>query len=118
MQSKIIRSLMPTLVILLITLAACNLAGGAVPPTTPTSQQAPLIPIAGHLATPTIPPTEISSTAAIVLTHMMTPTDPKGGKLIYDVASAGTAPELRAPYGDSYDMNRLPIVNQIHQLNI
>jgi hypothetical protein len=37
----------------------------------------------------------------------MTPASPRGGKLVYDVESAGTAPELRAPYGDSYDMNRL-----------
>jgi hypothetical protein len=34
-------------------------------------------------------------------------TDPRGGKLVYDVESAGTAPEQRAPYGDSYDINRL-----------
>jgi hypothetical protein len=37
----------------------------------------------------------------------MTPTDPRSGKLVYDVESASTAPELRAPYGDSYDWNRL-----------
>jgi hypothetical protein len=42
-----------------------------------------------------------------VLTHVVTPSSPKGGKLVYDVESAGTAPEQRAPYGDSYDMNRL-----------
>ncbi|HET9914736.1 MAG TPA: hypothetical protein VFQ13_22790 [Anaerolineales bacterium] len=107
MQSKTIRSLTLALVILLITLSACNLADGAATPATPTLEQAPLIPIAGDLVTPTIPPTEIPATATVVLTHVMTPTEPRGGKVIYDVKSAGTAPEQRAPYGDSYDMNRL-----------
>jgi hypothetical protein len=37
----------------------------------------------------------------------MTPDSPRPGKLIYDVESSGTAPEKRAPYGDSYDINRL-----------
>jgi hypothetical protein len=37
----------------------------------------------------------------------MTPADPPAGKVVYDVESAGTAPEKRAPYGDSYDWNRL-----------
>jgi hypothetical protein len=41
------------------------------------------------------------------LTHTLTPAEPGGGKLVYDVESAGTAPEQRAPYGDSYDINRL-----------
>jgi hypothetical protein len=69
----------------------------------------PIIPIAGQLATPTAtaPPALIPATATIVVNHSMTPTDPKGGKTVYDVGSAGTALELRAPYGDSYDMNRL-----------
>jgi hypothetical protein len=37
----------------------------------------------------------------------MTPSEPPAGKVVYDVESAGTAPEKRAPYGDSYEWNRL-----------
>ena len=108
MQSNILRSYVPVFVILLITMLACNIsAGGATTPVPPTLEQAPLVPVAGQAATPTIPPPEIPATATVVLTHTMTPTDPRGGKLVYDVESAGTAPEKRAPYGDSYDMNRL-----------
>lgn len=32
---------------------------------------------------------------------------PSSGLLVYDVESSGTAPERRAPYGDSYKINRL-----------
>jgi hypothetical protein len=109
MQSNFIRSRLPVLVVLLLALPACNLSSGAATPVpVPTStEQAPLIPVAGEEATATPPPTLIPATATVVLTHTMTPTDPRGGKLVYDVESASTAPELRAPYGDSYDMNRL-----------
>jgi hypothetical protein len=43
----------------------------------------------------------------VPVTHVMIPGDPRGGKLVYDVESVGTGPEKRAPYGDSYDINRL-----------
>lgn len=108
MRSNITRSFMPVFVILLSTMLACNIsAGGATPPSPAPQEQAPLIPIAGEPITPTVPPTEIPVTATVVLSHTMTPTDPRGGKIVYDVESAGTASEQRAPYGDSYDMNRL-----------
>ncbi len=39
--------------------------------------------------------------------HIMKPSDsPPAGKPVYDVNSSGTAPEKRAPYGDSYRINR------------
>jgi hypothetical protein len=107
MQSKIIRSRMLVFVVLLLAMLACNLSSGAAPSVPTSTEQAPLIPVAGDAATATVPPTQIPATATVVLTHTMTPTDPRGGKLVYDVESASTAPELRAPYGDSYDMNRL-----------
>ena len=45
-----------------------------------------------------------AATGTPVILHMMTPPEaPVTGALIYDVESSGTAPELRAPYGDSYD---------------
>lgn len=106
MQLNIIRGYMPAFVILLIAMLACNLSGGAHPSASPTPEQAALIPVAGPLATATIPPTQIP-TASAVVTHVVTPAAPRAGKLVYDVESASTAPEKRAPYGDSYDINRL-----------
>ena len=40
--------------------------------------------------------------------HLMTPAEiaPAPGKMIDDVESSGTGPEGRAPYGDSYKLNR------------
>ncbi len=108
MQSNFFRSLVPAFLILLMAMLACNLPiqlTTPVPPPSPTPGEAVQIPVAGQ---PTAaPPTEIPATATVVVTHTMTPTDPRGGKLVYDVGSAGTAPEKRAPYGDSYDINRL-----------
>ncbi|MBN2116563.1 MAG: hypothetical protein JW730_08330 [Anaerolineales bacterium] len=108
MQLNLIRSLVPAFVILLIATLACNMSGGTTPPASPSPEEAPLIPVAGEAATPTAaPPTLIPITATVVVTHLVTPAAPRGGKLVYDVESAGTAPEKRAPYGDSYDNNRL-----------
>ncbi len=116
MQSNIIRSCMLVFAILGIATQACNMPSAstvtAVPPTP--GEQALAIPVAVQPATatvqpatPTTPPTEIPVTATVVIVHTMTPTDPRGGKLVYDVESASTAPEKRAPYGDSYNINRL-----------
>ncbi len=107
MQSNTIRSLILMLAILLIATSACSTASGAATPASPTPEQAPLIPVAGPLATATILPTQIPATPTVPVIHVMTPTDPKGGKLVYDVESSGTAAEKRAPYGDSYEINRL-----------
>jgi hypothetical protein len=109
MQSNIIHSYMLVFAILVIATPACNMPSAstatAVPPTP--GDQALAIPVAVQPATPTTPPTEIPVTATVVIVHTMTPTDPRGGKLVYDVESASTAPEKRAPYGDSYNINRL-----------
>lgn len=108
MQSNFFRPLVPAFLILLIAMLACNLPiqlTTPVPPPSPTPGEAVQIPVAGQPTT--APPTEIPATATVLVTHTMTPTDPRGGKLVYDVGSAGTAPEKRAPYGDSYDINRL-----------
>ncbi len=106
MQSNMNRPLLLMFTILLIVLSACNMPGETAVPSTP-QEVAPLIPIAGPAATATIPPTPLPPTATMVVTHTMTPANPRGGKLVYDIDSAGTAPEKRAPYGDSYDINRL-----------
>ncbi|MFN2119167.1 MAG: hypothetical protein ACK2T0_02095 [Anaerolineales bacterium] len=54
------------------------------------------------------PATEAPPSATATITHVDLPqASPATGKLIYDVVSQDTAPEKRAPYGDSYDINRL-----------
>jgi hypothetical protein len=116
MQSKIIHPRLLILVILVIAIQACNMpSGAATTPVLPTpGEQVAVVPVAAQAATstaqpptPTAPPVEIPATATVVVVHTVTPTDPKGGKLVYDVESASTAPEQRAPYGDSYNINRL-----------
>ncbi|MGB8980343.1 MAG: hypothetical protein WCC12_00555 [Anaerolineales bacterium] len=102
MQSKMIRSLVLTCVILLISMSGCNLGTATPLPPTP---QAAQIPVAGQLATATFPPTSVPVTASAA--HTLIPAEPRAGKLVYDVESSGTGPERRAPYGDSYDINRL-----------
>jgi hypothetical protein len=55
-------------------------------------------------------PTQASAvpTATFTVVHAMQPAEiaPKPGKMIYDEESSGTGPEGRAPYGDSYKLNR------------
>ncbi len=63
----------------------------------------------------TVPSTDNNTTAAPastivpVVAHVAKPSDSAStkGVIIYDVDSSGTAPEKRAPYGDSYNINRL-----------
>lgn len=107
MHSKTFCSLALVLAVILIGMPACSLPTGTAAPPTPTPEAAPLVPIAGALATSAAPPTPAPPTATAAIVHTLTPADPKAGKLIYDVESSGTAPEKRAPYGDSYDINRL-----------
>jgi hypothetical protein len=48
------------------------------------------------------------ATNTATVAHVSIPSNQIGtGKLTYDVVSEDTAPEKRAPYGDSYDINRL-----------
>lgn len=109
MKSYVLRARMPAIVIVLITMLACNMSQAVA--TTATPSEAPIVPISGEQTTApvtaTAPPTLIPATATVVLTHVLTPSAPGGGKLIYDVESASTAREKRAPYGDSYENNRL-----------
>jgi len=81
------------------------------------STQAPTTEIAAPPDTvvtdaPSAPPAE----AVATITHLMTPAMevPTGG-IVYDVVSKDTAPEKRAPYGDSYQINRFerPFDNQM-----
>jgi len=52
-------------------------------------------------------PTNPTATIVPVINHVLTPSAPGQGTLVYDVESKDTAPERRAPYGDSYNINRL-----------
>jgi len=92
-------------VILLISMA-CNLPlfNGAPSPQQPTAP--PVL--------ATVPATESNSTAipastdAPAVLHVVKPSDSatSTGVFVYDVDTSTTAPEKRAPYGDSYDINR------------
>jgi hypothetical protein len=98
----------------LLAMLACNLPAGTPPPASPPSaapQNLPtLIPPATFTAA--IPLTETATlvpfTPTTPVQHVTLPSNtPPGGRLVYDVISADTAAEKRAPYGDSYDINRL-----------
>ncbi len=97
MQPKIIRSLPLIFALVLVATSACNLPGGTVIP--PTQEQVAFVPPATITAAPPTPTASAS--------HKMTPANPTSGKVVYDVESAGTASEKRAPYGDAYEWNRL-----------
>jgi hypothetical protein len=58
-------------------------------------------------ATVTPSPTPELPTPTVAISHSLVPsTNVKPGKLINDVVSVDTAAEKRAPYGDSYQVNR------------
>ncbi len=90
---------------------ACGLSSGSSPTPAPT-----IAPVAQtyETAAPTIPspPTDVPPTAvldeSVSVVHLLIPGDVGSlGVPIYDVESNGTAPEKRAPFGDSYNLNLL-----------
>jgi len=91
---------------------ACSIPFFAKSNPPPTATQAPVIPPPVAITTlpavsfpSPIPPTNTPEPEII---HLMTPsTSSSPGGNIYDVFSKDTAPEKRAPYGDSYKINRL-----------
>jgi hypothetical protein len=102
-QSIICGSLISILVIF-----ACNLPANISNVSQPTaglpqtSSSLPEIPVT---LTESVP---VTSTASGSVLHTKTPSlSGSPGKPTYDVDSSGTASEKRAPYGDSYDINRL-----------
>ncbi len=103
------RRLLPVVALMLASLA-CNLvtqAAPAAPPINPpqsnSPQNAPSTAPVGST-----PAAGANATSGAPVTHATTPPDaiPSGGTTIPDVVSQDTAPEKRAPYGDSYDINR------------
>ncbi len=92
-------SVLVSSIALSLAILACNLAANLSPtPLQPT-------PIS---AAPVLQPTAAVSTEAPVVTHVMRPAEvaPSGLRVV-DVDTRPTAPERRAPYGDSYQINRL-----------
>jgi hypothetical protein len=100
--------------VLILAMLACNApvpGGGStvIPPSnTPavlaSSPTPEILPTATEASSPTPEP----PTPTPAISHALVPsTDVKAGKLILDVTSESTAPQKRAPYGDSYDGNRL-----------
>ena len=90
--------------IIVVIVLACNL-----PSPNGVNETASPVPLPSVTATiglavsDSIMPTDVS-----VISHVMVPsTSPSEGITVYDVSSKGTAPEKRAPYGDSYNINRL-----------
>jgi hypothetical protein len=105
--------------ILVFVVLACNIPGVAVNqtaepvPATVTEENTPEVPASAtpaDLATATVTPSPTPElpTPTPVLSHSLIPsTIVRPGKLIInDVISVDTAAEKRAPYGDSYDINR------------
>jgi hypothetical protein len=84
--------------VLLFTILACNLPGAA----TPVAEAIP-----GPIQSEVPADAGAPATATISVTHINSPATTSAGLYIYDVESSSTAPEKRAPYGDSYDINRL-----------
>jgi hypothetical protein len=55
-----------------------------------------------------LPQAPAADTPTAAVTHLLLPSGPPAsGTLVYDVVCQDTAAERRAPYGDSYDINRL-----------
>ena len=106
MHPKQIKALLPAATILLIAVLACSLPGNSSPSQAPAAPVMPQIPA----VVPSIEasPPVVDPTATLAVIHAKTPSSlPATGSTVYDVESSGTAPEKRAPYGDSYDINRL-----------
>jgi hypothetical protein len=93
----------------LVVVLACSLPGmNAAPPSAAT--EIVYVTATSEVSAPATeapPPTE-TVTPVPVVNHVVFPASSvAAGSVIYDVNSSGTGPEKRAPYGDSYDINRL-----------
>ncbi len=104
-------------VLLIRNISARNAPPGGNPPPletfTPTTHQTSILPVA-VADTPTVPSATSAPQAIITATsqsvievqHSQFPAESfNEGKINFDVQSRDTAPEKRAPYGDSYDLN-------------
>ena len=117
MHKKIPAPFLFLIAIILIVGLACSLPGIA-PQTAPQIQTATPVQLEPTSAPPQPTATVFSgesnlpelptATSTPVITHIDFPISSVSlGMLVYDVESSGTAPEKRAPYGDSYDIYRM-----------
>lgn len=117
MPTKIPAPVLFLIAIILIVGLACSLPGVAQPGAPQVGTEAPVQVVE---STDTPQPTETlfsgesnlpeipTATSTPVITHIDFPINAVDlGAIIYDVESSGTAPEKRAPYGDSYDIYRM-----------
>jgi len=111
MYQKRVGAFLPLAIILFIAILACSMPGFTAPSQAPVTPQIPTVPPAIETSPPSSPITEEpppANTATAAVVHIKFPaTQPALEKTVYDVDSSGTGPEKRAPYGDSYDINRL-----------
>ena len=96
----------------LIFAAACSLPSALIASPEPTPQPAPTsapVEPTTIIATEEVAqPTNVPPTSTPEILHILYPINAApNGFTIYDVSSFDTAPERRAPYGDSYKINRL-----------
>jgi len=118
MHNKIPTPFLFLIAIILIVGLACSLPGigQQVAPQAPPEQAVQVVEVTSTPVEPT--PTLFSeesnvpeiptATSTPVITHIDFPINSVDlGAIIYDVESSGTAPEKRAPYGDSYDIYRM-----------
>jgi len=94
-----------------IFILACGSSASVLPVTetsNSTVQQNDSPPLAPATTDASTGQTSTDNTTVPSVTHLMTPADvlPAPLKQVDDVDSSGTAPEKRAPYGDSYKLNR------------
>ena len=119
MHNKVPAPFLFLFVIIFIVGLACSLPGigQQAAPQAPPEQAVQVVEIT---ATPPPPPTETlfsgdsnlpeipTATFTPVINHIDFPISSVDlGVIVYDVESSGTAPEKRAPYGDSYDIFRM-----------
>lgn len=133
MNRRTLFTVFPAVIVLVITSLACQVAGLNITKKEPTTsvnqvtmEVAPIQSTAAPIDTPvppsptTDPPTATIEptieatftaeppTATATIAHQVTPSNnPPLGARVYDVISKDTSVEKRAPYGDSYQINRL-----------
>lgn len=118
MRHKIPASVLFLIAIILIVSLACSLPGIA-QQTEPQAPPEQIVQVIEITATPLEPTATLFSgesnlpelptaTSTPVINHISFPSNSVDlGAIVYDVESSGTAPEKRAPYGDSYDIFRM-----------
>jgi hypothetical protein len=91
-------------IIIVCAMLACNLPAAGGLPGAAGAEEATSLPAVDEVTATPLP----THTATAAIVHILAPaSEGKSGVPIFDVESSVTAAEKRAPYGDSYDINRL-----------